>query len=99
MREQYSGVSLIIAGDGGIGQAFASPTCRETRLYLNKLILENPFVWEERPLESADDVADLYLYRQDGTAVTGHTTAVVFPPDLFETGTEKYAEYLDGQKA
>jgi hypothetical protein len=52
LRERYSGVSLIIAGDGGIEQAFTSPTRRETRLYLNKLIPENPFVWEERPLEN-----------------------------------------------
>ena len=78
LHEEYKGQSLIVAGDGKIEQAFGSPTRRETRLYLNKLLPEAPFVWEELPLETARSAEQLHLYTPEGEPMTGFTGTVVF---------------------
>ena len=78
LYRELSGRSLIVAADGRIEQAFLSPTKRETRLFLNKLLPDQPFVWEERSLEEAMSVRELGLYSTTGTPITDFTGTVVF---------------------
>jgi hypothetical protein len=78
LYRELSGRSLIVAADGHIEQAFLSPTKRETRLFLNKLLPDQPFVWEERSLEQATSVRELGLYSTTGTPITDFTGTVVF---------------------
>ena len=78
LNQEYTGQSLIVGGNGRIEQAFGSPTRRETRLYLNKLLPETPFVWDELPLETARSAEDLHLYTPAGEPVIGFTGTAVF---------------------
>jgi hypothetical protein len=79
--EQLRGRSLIVNGDGLVESGFTRPRERETRLYLNKLIPDRPFVSAHRELPDVADeelLDELSLYDPSGAPLTVDATTLVF---------------------